>query len=205
MRRAAMSLVLMGAAACSSSRIGDGREDRRPGGLGDGDGAADAAPAGDPVEDLPAADAAVADDDCYSGALARLELQDPTAYTSGAAPDDYYGVTAAIDGVPVGIFYLDLYGGIVSLPNGVVPGTYPNTGDETVWSLCSVCAWATFGVSEEIWVMAQSGTVRIDQVDTRVAGSLEDIELVEIDIDDQPVPGGCSATVSGISFDVPVE
>ena len=205
MRRAAIVLVVVVAAACSTPQIGDGREDRRPGGLGDGEGAADAAPAGDPVEETPTPDAAVEEDGCYRGALSRLELLDATAYTSGTAPSDYYGLTAAINGVPVGIFYLDLYGGIGSLPAGVAPGVYPITGDDTDWSLCAVCVWASFGVSEDTWVMAQSGTVRIDQVGARVTGSIEDIELVEIDIDDQPIPDGCAATVDGISFDVPID
>ena len=206
MRRAAIVLAQVVAAACSTPQIGDGGSDQGPPGGGGGAAAADAAPVGDPVEEIPAPDAEPeVDDGCYRGALARLQLLDPAAYTSGTAPSDFYGVTAAINGVPVGIFYLDLYGGIGSLPAGVAPGVYPITGDDTVWSICAVCVWATFGVSEETWVMAQGGTVRIDQVGARVTGSLEDIALVEIDVDDQPIPDGCAATVDGISFDVPVE
>lgn len=205
MRCAAIVLVLLEAVACSTPQIGDGggTDPGRP--AGDGAASADAAPA-DPIEEIPATpDAAVEEDGCYRGPLSRLELLDPTGFASGTAPDDYYGVEAAIDGVPVGLFYLDLFGGIGSLPSGVVPGTYTIAGDDTVWSICAVCVWATFGVSEEIWVMAQSGTVRIDQVGTRVTGSLSNIELVEIDVDDQPIPDGCSATVDGITFDVPVQ
>jgi hypothetical protein len=200
-----MLLVLVGAAACTSPQIGDGGTDPSPGGTGES--GADAAPVGDPVDQLPAtADAAPDDaDGCYNGALRRLELIDATSYTSGTAPDDYYGLTAAIDGVPVGVFYIDLYGGIGSLAGGVLPGTYAIQGDDTVWSLCAVCAWATFGVSESKWVMAQSGTVTIDRADTQISGSVANLDLVEIDDQDLPIPGGCEALVSGISFDVPVE
>ncbi|HEU5058707.1 MAG TPA: hypothetical protein VFU21_19375, partial [Kofleriaceae bacterium] len=77
--------------------------------------------------------------------------------------------------------------------------------DDTVWSVCAVCVWATFGVSEEKWVMAQSGTVTIEQVGARLVGSLSDIELVEIDEFDEPISGGCSATVDAADFDVLVE
>ncbi len=201
-----MLLVLMGAAACSQPQIGDGGNDPAPGGTGGAEGA-DAAPIGDPIDDLPAtADAAPEEDDgCYGGAMRRLELTDAAAYTSGAAPDDYYGLTAAIDGVPVGVFYIDLYGGIGSLSGGVAPGIYTIEGDDTVWSVCAVCAWATFGVSEEKWVMAQGGTVTIDRADTQLSGSVANLDLVEIDDQDRPIPGGCEAVVSGVSFDVPVQ
>jgi len=200
-----MLLVLMGAATCTSSQIGDGGNGPPPGGTG-GEDSADAAPVGDPIDDLPAtADAAPEEDGCYRGALRRLQLLDATAYTSGTAPDDYYGLTAAIDGVPVGVFYIDLYGGIGSLTGGVQPGTYTIQGDDTVWSLCAVCAWGTFGVSESKWVMAQSGTVTIDRADTQLSGSVANLDLVEIDDQDLPIPGGCEAVVGGISFDVAVE
>lgn len=198
-----MLLVLVGAAACSTPQIGDGGGDPARG----GEGGADAAPA-DPIDDLPAtADAAPAEeeDGCYRGAMRRLELLDAAATTSGTAPDDYFGLTAAIDGVPVGVFYIDLYGGIGSLSGGVAPGTYTIQGDDTVWSACAVCAWATFGVSESKWVMAQSGTVTIDRADTQLSGSVANLDLVEIDDQDLPVAGGCEALVSGISFDLPVE
>src|SRR4029079_5289529 len=156
MRRIArMLLALVGAAACTTPQIGDGGTDRRPGGAGDDLGSADASP-GDPIDDLPAtADAAPEEGGgCYNGALRRRELVDAAGYTSGTAPDDYFGLEAAIDGVPVGVFYIDLYGGRASLTDGVLPGTYTIQGDDTVWSLCAVCAWATFGVSESKWVMA---------------------------------------------------
>jgi hypothetical protein len=201
-----MALALVGAAACSSPRIGDGGSDPAAGDTGGDDGAADAAPSGgDPVDTLPDAASAVEDDGCYRGALRRLELIDATASTSGTAPDDYYGLTAAIDGVPVGVFYLDLYGGIGSLSNGVQTGTYIIQNEDTNWSLCAICAWASFGVSETKWVMAQSGTVTITRADTELAGSLANIDLVEIDDQDEPIPGGCEALVTGISFAVPVE
>jgi hypothetical protein len=198
-----MVLALLGA-ACTSPHIGEGgepaadarqREERADSGLGD------------PVEGPSDPDAGDVDDDdgCYSNAFSRLELIESGAVTFGTGVDAFYGLTAAIDGVPVGVFYLDLYGGIGSLPDGPAPGVYPIEGDDTVWSICAVCAWASFGVSVERWVMAQSGTVRIDRVDTRMSGSLENIELVEIDEQDVPIPGGCSATVAGISFDAPVE
>ncbi len=207
MGRIGRMLLALLAAACTTPQIGDGGSERSPGGgAGDDPGSADASPA-DPSDDLPAtADAAPADQDgCYNGALRRLELLDPSAYTSGTAPDDYFGLTAAIDGVPVGIFYIDLYGGIGSLAGGVAPGTYTIQGDDTVWSVCAVCAWATFGVSESKWVMAQGGTVTIDRADTQLSGSVANLDLVEIDDQDQVIPGGCEAVVSGISFDVPVE
>ena len=64
---------------------------------------------------------------------------------------------------------------------------------------------ATFGVSEEKWVMAQSGTLTIEQLGAQLTGSLENVELVEIDEQDQPIPGGCTATVSAADFDALVE
>jgi hypothetical protein len=200
-------LAALGAAACSSPRIGDGGGDPAAGGGGGASGA-DAAPAGDPTGDVPElADGGSGDpdDECYTGPLRRLELLDATASTTGSGADAYYGLTAGIDGVPVGVFYLDLYGGVGSLAAGVGPGTYSIAGDDTNWSDCALCVWASFGISEERWVMAQSGTVRIDRADSRLAGSLAAIELVEIDEADQPVAGGCRAVVEGIGFDVPVE
>lgn len=208
MRVEAIILAVLGAVACGTPQIGDGDGDSTGGGGGSGEGgagAADAAPP-DPVDDLPEPDAGVEDDDdCYRGSLGRLELIDATGFTSGSGVDAYFGLTAAIDGVPVGVFYLDLYGGIGSLRDGPRPGVYPITGDDTVWSLCAVCVWATFGVAEETWVMAQSGSVRLDEVGARLSGALASIELVEIDEFDEPVPGGCTATVTARSFDVAVE
>lgn len=203
-----MTLLMVGAAACSTPQIGDGDGDSagRPGG-GSGGLDADAAPLPDPADDLPeVSDAGVEEDDgCYRGALGRLDLLDQTGFTSGSGIDTYYGLTAAIDDVPVGVFYLDLYGGIGSLPDGPAPGVYTIAGDDTNWSLCAICVWATFGVSEEKWVMAQSGTLTIEQLGAQLTGSLENVELVEIDEQDQPIPGGCTATVSAADFDALVE
>jgi hypothetical protein len=206
MRRAATVLFAMGAAACSPPSIGDGGGGSG-GGPGQGASDADAAPLPDPVDDLPGgADAGVVEDDgCYSTAIGQLELVDPSGFTDGTGTDAYFGLTAAIDGVPVGVFYIDLYGGIGSLRNGPLPGIYPIEGEDTDWSLCAACVWASFGVSEEIWVMAQGGTLRLDEVGARLIGSVSDIELVEIDDQDVPVPGGCTATIASKSFDVLVE
>lgn len=204
MGRAALILAVLGASACTITKIGDGSGDSS-GGPGGGDElTADAAP--EPVDDSPdVPDAAVAADECYRSAIGALEMIDPVGYTSGSGVDAFFGLTAAIDDVPVGVFYLDLYGGFGSLPDGPVPGVYPIAGEDTDWSLCAICVWATFGVSPERWIMAQSGTVTIDQVGSRLVGSLANIQLVEIDELDQPIPGGCNATVPTADFDVLVE
>jgi hypothetical protein len=195
-----VALVATHAAACTP-RIGEGGD---PVG---GDDGADAAP--EPVDDLPPADGGSgddeADDGCYSNAISELVLIDSTAIVDGSGVEAFYGLTGAIDDVPAGLFYLDLYGGLGTLEAGVAPGSYLIAGDDTDWSLCAVCAWASFGVSEEIWLMAQSGTVRIDQVGDHLAGALEQIELVEIDEQDLPVAGGCSALVEEVSFEVAVQ
>jgi hypothetical protein len=205
MRGGALIFMLVGATACTITKIGDGDGDST-GGPGGSGLEADASPLPDPVDDLPdVADAGVEEDDgCYRGALGRLEMIDPTGFTAGSGADAYYGLTAAIDEVPVGVFYLDLYGGIGSLIDGPLPGVYTIAGDDTDWSLCAVCVWATFGV-EEKWVMAQSGTVTIEEAGARLVGSLANIELVEIDEADVPIPGGCSATVDAADFDALVE
>jgi hypothetical protein len=78
-----------------------------------------------------------------------------------------------------------------------VPGTYAIAGDETSPLSCGVC----IGLSAHRSYFAIAGSFTFTIVmNGPVQASAHDLEFVEIDSNSTPIPGGCTASITSVSF-----
>lgn len=167
---ASLSLALVGAgsAACSGgsgdgggSRADGGSVDRDGGGVdrdGGGGGATDGGGGGTCAE--------VSD----FGDLGRIDGQ---VFGTGA---EYLSIDSTLDAsAPVDLFIVELFSGFAPFANGIAPGTYEITGDQTDYNLCGACVGVFANLpneqAPEMVYTAQAGTLVITSVEGSFAGS----------------------------------
>jgi len=123
------------------------------------------------------------------------------------------GGTDVIDAI-----FINLWDGYGVFTNGIVPGTYTIAGAETSLADCGACVVMvgdlnqtanTFGQQ----LMANGGTLTITSIDPTpgtgsLVGSLSNITFREVQVDannvENDVPNGCTSSIAGASFDLPV-
>lgn len=142
-------------------------------------------------------------DATYAGYARRRDAGDETSPM-------VYGMTATLDeGPPADIFEIQLWSGFGVYKDTVAPGTVPISGDETSLFDCGLCALifgdlASNGSTDTVLV-AQSGTVEVEQINLEVGGSFQGsaslLRYVQVN-SGGPIPGGCEVQVSNIQFDV---
>ena len=91
---------------------------------------------------------------------------------------------------------------------GVAAGTYTIAGVDTGFLTCGLCVNViadiipTSGPSK--FYFARSGTVTLTSVTPPIAGSAQNLQLVETDITSgSAIPGGCTAAIASVSFSTP--
>jgi hypothetical protein len=124
-----------------------------------------------------------------------------------------YGMTATLDeGPPPDIFEIQLWSGFGVYKDSVAPGTVPISGDETSLFDCGLCALvfgdlASNGSTDTVLV-AQSGTVEVEQISLEVGGafkgSADSLSYAQVN-SSGPIPGGCEIQVTNIQFDVTLD
>ena len=99
-------------------------------------------------------------------------------------------------------FELDLYDGYGAFKDTpAAPGTFSITGEDADPELCGLCVYLWIDTDEwSYFLAADSGSVTVDTVDTRLKGSASSLTFKEVG-DEGFMEGGCTATIESISFD----
>jgi hypothetical protein len=184
---ASMSFLFAVIAACSGS------------GDGDDTGAVDAAP----VIDAVARTCTVVSD------LGQLGARDGTPAASGAAGARILSVsmTVASDAATRDVVFVQLKGGKGAFAGrDPGPGTYTLAGPELDYNTCGVCVTVigdiVAGQGPTQFYFQRAGTVTITQAQSSLAGSIANMEFLELDLGtEELVRDGCETQVGGLSFD----
>lgn len=115
------------------------------------------------------------------------------------------------------VLMIEVWSGYGLFENGLGPGTFPITGDETHLGSCSACVYIGVGADEgsedlppQHLLVASGGVLVIDEVSStangRFRGSLSQVTFREVSVDpttdaEQDVPGGCRTAIGAFSFD----
>ncbi len=85
-----------------------------------------------------------------------------------------------------------------------VPGTYPLGESETALTTCGACVQLALNADQALFgLLATSGTLTLDVVDTNVTGSVADLVFQQLDpATGGLLEGGCTATAKSFTFDV---
>ena len=167
-----LALVAGGATACSGGDSGDGGGgggDLVDGGSGGGSGDGGGGGGGG------GADAGGGVVTCSTVAdFADLGVIDGQIF--GNAADDYLSIDSTLDATaPVDLFVVELFGGFAPFADGIVPGTYEITGDQTDYNTCGACAVVYADLDEAagpgMIYTAQSGTIVVTSVEGNFTGS----------------------------------
>jgi hypothetical protein len=133
---------------------------------------------------------------------------------AGSVEEDYLSIANVIvPGPPEDTFLIELYGGFGVFENGIVPGVYPITGDETDYNTCGACVslFADFVPNQgpSMIYVAQSGTLTVTSVEGNFVGSyapdgataeLQGQELDDAQMAYQRRPD-CTLSAGGASWD----
>jgi hypothetical protein len=171
----------------------------------------------------------------YAGPLtmasANDELQAPGGNGSGSAGSgsgsgsagsgsggvdpgaDFLDYEGALD--PTTSLEISLYTGTSDFPGSTVgPETKDLSGsDDSQFATCGSCVLlyagiGSDGVAQETF-LATGGTLTVTSTTTNFAGTLANLVLTQIDIDDQtemssPDPQGCASSIASLSFTAPI-
>jgi hypothetical protein len=107
-------------------------------------------------------------------------------------------------GPPRDVFYIQLVAGNGVFSGGLAAGSFAIAGADASFDGCGLCvnviADIVAGQGPSKFYFAQSGMVTITSTNA-VAGSAQDLRLVEVDVfTGAPVAGGCATTVTSIAF-----
>lgn len=147
--------------------------------------------------------------------LAANDVGSPTLANEGAqfcgtqATPDFVSYAGAVnaDAQP-DILGLQLYDGFGVFANGIVPGTYSITGDETQFATCGACVFLLTDFDgmnfADDGYLATGGTLTITSV-SPLQGSVDGITFQHVEIDTMfmstPHPDGCTSALTAASFD----
>ncbi len=117
-------------------------------------------------------------------------------------------MTATLDaGPPRDTFFLKMVAGKGVFAGGIMPGMYSIAGVDTEYLNCGLCvhiiADIVAGSGPSKFYFAQSGTVMLTSTSGTIAGSAQDLALVEIDLGTGQPVGTCTASIDSISFATP--
>jgi hypothetical protein len=115
-------------------------------------------------------------------------------------------MTSTLDaGPPRDTFFLKLVTGKGVFAGGLATGTYTIAGVDAQFLNCGLCvhiiADIVTGSGPTKFYFAQSGMVTLTSTSPPIAGSAQDLSLVEVDIGTgAPIAGGCTASIDSVSF-----
>jgi hypothetical protein len=121
-------------------------------------------------------------------------------------------LTVVLDpGPPKDDFFVKLVPGKGAFTAGALqPGTYSITGADASFTGCGLCinliADIVAGQGPTKFYYADAGTVTLTRADptgaapSKIAGSAQNLHFLETNLDGTPVSGGCSATITSITF-----
>jgi hypothetical protein len=194
MVRARWFLVALLAVGCSTGSD-------EPAGGGDGDGeAADAAPASSclapasmgPLGALAGAEAVRTN---QSGSMGTRKVWRLGAFVDDQEPHDQ--------------ILVELWDGHGAFADGTVTtGTFEIAGPETDIDTCGVCVYLYGDVEGGLpsqQYLAEAGTVVIDQLLPEMTGSIDGVELRELDGEGSLVADGCTSSIESASLSATVE
>lgn len=204
-----LSSVLVGVLAmamamgCSVSGTGDdGVDDPTPG--------ADAG--NDPVPTSCALESAYPDLGASMGGAALVETQDDMPANSLLTIQGQLNQDLTPD-----FMRIQLWEGYGAFTGGFAPGSISLTGDESSAISCGACVLLFGDVNTQTGaaltvLVANGGTMNITAVDKtpvtgRVTGTLSNVTLREVELQDGvevDVAGGCTSSIAGLAFDLPV-
>lgn len=130
------------------------------------------------------------------------DMPDPTSemFWEGAINDEE----------PADLVSLELYAGYGAFGETLTAGTFQLTGDETNYSTCGACvliyADATADSVGAIY-MATGGELQLTSVETRLTGTLHNVTLTHVSINDEFVStpvGDCDTQITDLTFDQPI-
>ena len=126
--------------------------------------------------------------------------------TGGPTPD-LIELEAELAGGDVAV--IQLYKGFGAFAAGeIAPGTYPIAGDETQYATCGVCVLVVPLEDADAPYLAQAGAVTITSITPNLAGSVADVALVHVELDDEqvstPAEDGCATAITAATFDAVV-
>jgi hypothetical protein len=117
-------------------------------------------------------------------------------------------------GPPKDDLFLAFTAGKGAFANGIKPGTYPITGDDTSFNTCGLCTTVLAHIDAQTgpakFFFADSGTVTLTtatptapSTPSQFIGSAENLHFVEITIGTggaAPIQGGCTTAIDAVSF-----
>lgn len=127
-----------------------------------------------------------------------------------------WGATLNADTMP-DIVQLELYKGLGAFTNTeIVPGNYPLTGEELNYETCGVCVIFYTDADLNGTAFADNyfvtgGTVNITSVSPNITGTLTNLTLEHVTIDEAnnyhstPVGDGCNSAITSLAFDATVQ
>ena len=129
------------------------------------------------------------------------------------------GIAVVIGGggqnAPRDVLFVRLWEGFSDFQDGFAPGTYQLSGGNADPQNCATCVAMLGDVTDtgvSMLLHANGGTLTVTEVDKtpvtgRLVGSLSDVTLRQFTAQNgQPVDveGGCTTSIAGLQFDVPV-
>jgi hypothetical protein len=199
--RSLLPLLLLGPLVVGSAGCGGGASaaaDGAPGADGQPGPIADATPRADARTDCPVPTTFVA----------------PSAAGATAVKDASGSITFEVDldgATTPDRFQLRLISGRGVFIDGVVTGQFPVAGKQLDNASCALClmvlADVTAGTPAELY-FATRGLLRLDAVDTRLTGTITDVDFQHVSLAPDPphastpIDDGCTTHISSLPFDV---
>jgi hypothetical protein len=129
-------------------------------------------------------------------------------------PDIIFYTSALNMDVKVDELWIELWKGSGAYETGeIVAGAVALTGPEINYATCGACVLIDVDVDpstgREGTLLATGGTLNLTSVSPNLKGTLSNVTLTQVAIDDQtsestPIGNNCNTTVMSIAFDVPV-
>ncbi|MEO8702233.1 MAG: hypothetical protein ABI867_19470 [Kofleriaceae bacterium] len=133
--------------------------------------------------------------------------------TPPATTPDFFQMEVALDGAtPPDVMLIQLYKGFgvfaTDFPT-TFPATIPLTGDEAQFASCGACILVLGDIGSDGMAtgdpyLATGGTLTLTSISPMLTGTISNIELTRVTIDDQdtsaPSPDGCTSSVDSMSF-----
>jgi hypothetical protein len=126
--------------------------------------------------------------------------------TNVAVPGESISFTAAISvEAPIDQLQIELYEDYGQFDGGIHTGSFSISGDDADPVACGACVYVAANVTSsdgpEHLYFARSGTLRIDDLGTTLAGTLSNATLVEVDIETGSIlPSTCATKVVSAAF-----
>lgn len=117
---------------------------------------------------------------------------------------------------PLDGLVINLFSGFTVFENGIVPGTFQLTGEETSFATCGACVeigtdlvMTQQGIAPTDVYFATGGTLTLTSVEQTFEATVTDLTLTHVtiaqDLTTTPVGDGCNTTIASATMSTPIQ